>query len=144
MDGEGRLNLTFDEILNTSRTLPGELTIANEQIGARQSVKITPGLSPFAYVIEPLTNTRHVQISLGGANLNEVKKQVALATSPDDTRLEMTINACRDMELNWCRVLDQANSTAPGYFVNDTTPPELIAFDFNLHDISSRSTGQRL
>ena len=76
----------------------------------------------------------YVSFILTEDDLCELKSRELLAVSDNSTYLENTINLIEDMYGNDASIHDASNRLMAGSFTNDTTRPNLIAFEIDLEN----------
>ncbi len=123
----GTLTLMFSETVNSSSILPTELTLLGEPTNdtlyrhtLQGAESVTPGYAPTLVIV------------LLDTDVNELKRQVGLATSNADSYLSFTANLIFDMNRNAIVPQIETESLQVTNFTNDTTPPVLQRFDLNL------------
>lgn len=85
--------------------------------------------------VQGLSNyNRTVDVQLGRDNLNNIKRQVGLATSFDSTFLSASKSFVDDTSNNPISLVafDYLNAVSPQSFTPDSMPPELMYWDFDM------------
>ncbi len=123
----GNLTLMFSETVNSSSILPTQLSLLGEPTNDTQyqhtlqgAEYVTPGYAPTLTII------------LLDTDLNEIKRQLGLATSTVNSYLSFTADLIFDMNRNPIVSRIEIESLPVNNFINDTTPPVLQRFDLNL------------
>ena len=128
---DNTLTLEFSETVNANDTLNvTALTILagsnadnngrSHRLGIDESTLSTDVYTPV------------VTIQLGRLDLNEIKKNINLATSTADTYLALESTAVSDMKLNPVEAVSTANPRPVTDYIEDKVNPELEAFDLDM------------
>ena len=129
-----QLFLTFSETVDTTTFVVQEITLVshnNASHPAFTSFSLTGGNSS-------LENSTFITVNLTLDDTNEIKRLVELAITNETTFISFTSDLIDDMNAN--NVIAQLCSTETSYcdalpvtiYIEDITPPELLAFDLNL------------
>ena len=123
----GILSLTFDETVNASSIKPDQITLLDDATNDTIYQHTLTGAKYISSVDDTL-----VLINLTDADLNEIKRQVGLATNESVTFISITDLLVVDMNLNPVIAIIETAAQNVTDYTNDTTMPELLAFDFDL------------
>ena len=119
----GTMLLTFNETVDTSSLAVEEMTLLSAMSSSTGFVfnasSGTRSLSPDQPVI---------LVEIGDNDLNEIKRRTMLATNANNTFLSLSAGAISDTNRNQVVPVTLAVSS----FTEDTTPPTLAAFSFDL------------
>ena len=122
----GMISLTFNESVNVSSLMVEEISLQNDML-----VSIDTTLFYFRSEVGTKSNSPdwpEITIIIGTDDLNEIKRLSELAISPETTYLDLTQLAIQDMNGNYLTPITLAVSN----YTNDTTPPEIVEFTFDL------------
>ena len=138
---EGSLLLTFSESVNVSSFNTSLFTFANDldptaanfvqytltggEVVVNDTELAMMGMSDHDVV---------VKLTLTSSDLNAIKARESLATTRSNTRLFFNQGAVTDANKNSISEVLVSNSYVALEFTNDTTEPELVAFDVNLNN----------
>ena len=116
-----QLILTFDETVDTLTLMLNQFTILGDP--ATENYTLTGGFTPSEddYIIV-------VQLDI--SDVNNIKKNFAVAFSQSSTNLLLSSNAILDMNANMLNFTDQ---TMVRSYQNDTRPPVLLNFNLDLN-----------
>ena len=124
----GLLKLTFDETVNSSSLLPGEITFYSSPINSSEFYRLTMGsVIPGSYVGQVV-----VSVNLTNADLNELKRRTTLAISASHTWISITAHLVRDMNKNPNVPIAMSQAIQAAAVVPDNTSPQLLSFQLDL------------
>ena len=122
----GQIEITFDETINALSFDPTGILI--------QSASFIE--NPISYYqltggTVSTINSTVVAVNITTLDLNVVKQNLQIATSPTDTFLTLSANVVRDMnDVSFRNV----SAIQVSNFTEDSTPPELVTFHLNLDE----------
>ena len=121
----GRLQLTFNETINSSSLMVEQVRLQDD-MSATTGLYFNSSLGTGAQTLDQPV----LLIQIGDSDLNEIKRRTNLATSQNNTFLTLNLMSIEDTNLN--RVVPITLSVSD--FTEDTTPPTLSSFDFDLDE----------
>ena len=123
----GVLSLTFDETVNASSINPDQITLLGDNTNDTIHQLTLTGSN----YISPVDDTV-IFINITDADLNEIKRQRGLATNDSVTFISITDQFVDDMNGNPVINIIERSALSVTDYKNDTTMPQLLAFDFDL------------
>ena len=124
---EGQIHLTFNETVNTSTLNVEQITLQSDFSETENTTLLTFNSTANTFSGSP--DWPIITVQIGDNDLNEIKRLTALATSENTTILSFTPYAIEDTSGN---MLDPITLGVSNY-TEDTTPPELDSFVFDLN-----------
>ena len=119
----GNLTLSFNEVVNRSLVLVRSVILRNNAS--------RPVTFPLVGSIGDTGFGTELELYIGGQNLNDIKANTELATSIQDTFLQLLSNVIPDANSNF--YTDSTLVYQVGRFVPDTTDPVLENFDLDMN-----------
>ncbi len=128
---QGIISFSFNEVVNISSLNFTDLTLQNNFVSSSESVTLTGG--ECNTTISCVTSDMF-SIAILDADLNRIKLQRGLCTSSTDCVPTYTGAFVTDLNGNAVRAYDQSRQAQHQLirFIDDTTSPQLQAFDLNL------------
>ena len=119
----GLLTLNFDETVNGTSFMPEQVTLATNSNDSTTYVRLSGAKN---YSLDYSTT---IEVYILDKDLNEIKRLTNLAVDLNTTFISFTEDMVMDMNDN--NINPEAARKAVN-FINDTTRPELVAFDLNM------------
>ena len=129
------LTLSFSETVNVSTFNFSAVTLLSFPGAEGSESSYTLRYFNEPYPLGTFTNSSNgpeVVVFLGTLDSNEIKRQPDLATLANNTYISLMPTAVMDMVALRLVEVDVDNATAVSLYVEDTTRPSLISFDFDL------------
>jgi hypothetical protein len=130
---EGTLTLNFDEPVGSASLEPSAITLlARNAYDTAEPGEIVPKftLTDGSTVSD---NGRQIVVKIILEDLNKIKENEGLFTSAETAWVMVTALAMTDMATNPVAAIDAPSAVQATTFVKDTTSPELLTFDLNMH-----------
>ena len=119
----GNLTLTFSETVDVGTLDVSEILLLNDEFNQTEYYTLTN------VSFSSSSDWPFITIQLGDDDLNAIKRLDRLAVSNDTTFIELSEFVIRDTAGNMNL---RSNATRVSVFTEDTTSPELVAFDLDL------------
>ncbi|KAL5489590.1 hypothetical protein EMCRGX_G018700 [Ephydatia muelleri] len=130
----GTLSLTFSETVYSPSLNVTAITLLSGANGtvSNFSYSLTSGLAPFGSVTAS-PNATVINVLLGSMDLNELKRVVGLADSPNDTFVSITPQLISDMVQNQVTPIPQSSALGITTVLPDLTPPSMVSSSLDLN-----------
>ena len=129
----GQLEMTFTETMSAATLKPALFVIQSSATIGFEQYRLTNGT--IAQVDDTL-----LTIDLVSADMNQIKKMTALASSKDSTWLSIMVKAVQDMATNDIVPVVSAKAKVANNFTEDLTKPKLVSFDIDMHEQTVKFT----
>ena len=127
----GAIFLTFSDTVNLTTFNQSGIVIQESlnatASGSANTLRLADGVASRS--VDGLSVTLNISVD----DLNELKRNLNIATGPDNTFLVIETGTILDLAGNNLVGIPDSSALQPAQFINDTTPPELLSFDLDMN-----------
>ena len=129
----GEMNLTYSETVIPSTLTTTAFTVQNAMSQLLSDTNLYYTFKELQATVIGYDNTI-VSVVINNIDLNAIKSRPDIATSKNNTYLSFTKDAINDTSMNSVIPRYPSNAIQASEYIEDTTPPELAGFDFDLNN----------